>query len=210
MNSKALDSQRKSPQQGRSKVLVSAILEATVRILPKIGSRKITTKKIADLAGVSIGSLYQYFPNKESVLAALMDMAMKLQTAETQRKIKEISGKSIDDSVSIMVDFALDLFLKEREKNRELFLQASELGRVPTLLKLRQTVVEQLALEMEKHHPGLNQAEYVRVSFIAVNSIMGVVHTMIYDESQNYSVAELSLEMNEMLKSYFKHRISLQ
>lgn len=94
------------------------------------------------------------------------------------------------------------------KKNRELFLQAPELGRVPTLLKLRQTVVEQLALEMEKHHPGLDQAEYVRVSFIAINSIMGVIHTMIYDESQNYSVAELSSELKCMLNSYFQHRVT--
>jgi AcrR family transcriptional regulator len=202
-----LDSQRKAPQQGRSKVLVESILEATIRILPKIGSRKVTTKKIADLAGVSIGSLYQYFPNKQSVLATLMDIAMKLQTAETHKKLQEISGKSIDDSVSTMVDFALDLFLKEREKNREVFLQAPELGRVPALFKLRQTVVDQLAGEMEKHHPGLEKSDYVRVSFIAVNSIMGVINTMLYDEAQNYSMAELSLELKCMLKSYFQSRI---
>ena len=207
MNSKVLDSQRKSPQQDRSKDLVGSILEATVRILPQIGSRNITTKKIADFAGVSIGSLYQYFPNKESVLAALIDLAMKNKTAEAHKKIQEISGKSIDESVSILVDFALDMFLKEREKNRELFLQAPELGRIPTLLKLRQTVVEQLALEMEKHHPGLERKKYIRVSFIAVNSLMGVIHTTIYDESQDYSIAELSTELKSMLIAYFQSHI---
>src|SRR4051794_12631179 len=59
-------SQRKTPKQARSKELVDAIFEATARILPKVGSYGVTTKKIAEIAGVSIGSLYQYFPNKEA------------------------------------------------------------------------------------------------------------------------------------------------
>lgn len=206
MTQKPSDSQRKSPKQSRSKELVEAIYEATVRILPKLGSQNITTKKIADLAGVNIGSLYQYFPNKESVLAGLMDLALRASSNEFKKKVDEIDGKTMEEATATMVDLALDLLLKEKEKNREIFRQAPELGRVPSLLKLRQSIVERLAEEMKKHHPGLDSSQYIRVSFIAVNSVMGVILTMLYDESQVYTVEELSAELKTLLNSYFISR----
>ena len=63
---------RKKPRQRRSKVTCDAILEAAARILEAAGREGLTTNAIAERAGVSIGSLYQYFPNKEAVLAAVL------------------------------------------------------------------------------------------------------------------------------------------
>lgn len=62
---------RKVPQQARSRALVEAILEAAIRILEEDGAARFTTKRVADRAGVSVGSLYQYFPNKLALLREL-------------------------------------------------------------------------------------------------------------------------------------------
>lgn len=64
-------STRKQPQQARSAELVSAILEAAVRVLEKEGAQRFTTARVAAKAGVSVGSVYQYFPNKASILFRL-------------------------------------------------------------------------------------------------------------------------------------------
>lgn len=64
---------RKSAKQQRSRVTIDAILEATARIVGQVGLDRATTNRIAELAGVSIGSLYQYFPGKEALLAALIE-----------------------------------------------------------------------------------------------------------------------------------------
>ena len=207
---KPLNSRRKEPKQERSKAIVEAIFEATVRILPKIGSQNVTTRKIADFAGVSIGSFYQYFPSKESVFTAIMDIAAKTKTAEIQKRIEEVDGKSMMEATNAMVDLGLEIFLKEKEKVREIYRQAPQLGRLPTLLKLRQSVVERLSGEMKKHAPGRSDNEYRRVSFIAVNALMGVVHTMLYDEEQNYSIEELAFEMKAMLNAYFTKRTEIK
>lgn len=61
----------KLPKQARSKQMVADILEAAVRVLSREGARRFTTTRVAELAGVSVGSLYQYFPNKESLLFRL-------------------------------------------------------------------------------------------------------------------------------------------
>ncbi|MFY0536867.1 TetR family transcriptional regulator [Nannocystis pusilla] len=64
-------SPRKSPQQARSTRLVEAILQAAVRVLERDGAAGFTTVRVAERAGVSVGSLYQYFPNKEAILFRL-------------------------------------------------------------------------------------------------------------------------------------------
>jgi len=64
-------SSRKTPRQERSAQLVAAILEAAVQVLREQGARRFTTVRVAERAGVSVGSLYQYFPNKESILFRL-------------------------------------------------------------------------------------------------------------------------------------------
>ncbi|MET0707176.1 MAG: TetR family transcriptional regulator [Tardiphaga sp.] len=62
---------RKKPQQARAEELVAAILQASVQVLAKEGAHRFTTARVAEKAGVSVGSLYQYFPNKASILFRL-------------------------------------------------------------------------------------------------------------------------------------------
>lgn len=64
-------SSRKQPQQARSNELVTAILDAAVQVLAKEGAERFTTARVAERAGVSVGSLYQYFPNKAAILFRL-------------------------------------------------------------------------------------------------------------------------------------------
>ncbi|MFG1425977.1 TetR family transcriptional regulator [Roseixanthobacter glucoisosaccharinicivorans] len=64
-------SSRKQPKQARSTELVSAILEAAVQVLATEGAQRFTTARVAEKAGVSVGSLYQYFPNKAAILFRL-------------------------------------------------------------------------------------------------------------------------------------------
>jgi AcrR family transcriptional regulator len=75
---KSLVSARKAPRQKRSRQLVEDILEAAIRVLSHEGAKRFTTARVAETAGVSVGSLYQYFPNKEAIL-------FRLQTDEWKR-----------------------------------------------------------------------------------------------------------------------------
>ena len=68
---KAPISVRKQPKQARSADLVSAVLDAAVRVLATEGAQRFTTARVAETAGVSVGSLYQYFPNKAAILFRL-------------------------------------------------------------------------------------------------------------------------------------------
>jgi AcrR family transcriptional regulator len=81
-------SSRKQPQQARSAVLVAAILEAAIQVLETEGAQRFTTARVAEKAGVSVGSVYQYFPNKASILFRLQSDEWR-RTTELMRGILE-------------------------------------------------------------------------------------------------------------------------
>ena len=81
-------SSRKRPKQARSTELVAAILEAAAQVLAKEGAPRFTTARVAEKAGVSVGSLYQYFPNKAAILFRLQSDEWR-QTSDLLRGILE-------------------------------------------------------------------------------------------------------------------------
>ncbi|WP_241047993.1 TetR family transcriptional regulator [Achromobacter xylosoxidans] len=81
-------SERKQPQQTRSAELVAAILQAGAQVLAKEGAARFTTARVAEKAGVSIGSLYQYFPNKAAILYRLQTQEWQ-QTSDLLRRLLE-------------------------------------------------------------------------------------------------------------------------
>ena len=82
---KPVVSARKKPSQTRSTQLVQAILQAAARVLVRDGAHRFTTARVAEAAGVSVGSLYQYFPNKEAILFGL-------QTDEWRQTMGQLRG----------------------------------------------------------------------------------------------------------------------
>ncbi|WP_437880467.1 TetR family transcriptional regulator [Pseudomonas sp. LRF_L74] len=81
-------SSRKQPQQARSTELVAAILQAATQVLAEEGATRFTTARVAEKAGVSVGSIYQYFPNKASILFRLQ-VDEWMQTTKMLRNILE-------------------------------------------------------------------------------------------------------------------------
>ena len=85
-------SSRKAPKQARSTELVSAILEAAIQVLAQEGAQRFTTARVAEKAGVSVGSLYQYFPNKAAILFRLQSDEWR-QTHEMLSEILQDAAK---------------------------------------------------------------------------------------------------------------------
>lgn len=85
-------SSRKQPKQARSTGLVAVVLEAAVQVLAEEGAQRFTTARVAEKAGVSVGSLYQYFPNKAAILFRLQSDEWR-QTTQLLRKILEDASK---------------------------------------------------------------------------------------------------------------------
>src|SRR5690242_12832490 len=83
---------RKDPKQARSNLLVEAVLDAAVQVLAREGAQRFTTARVAERAGVSVGSLYQYFPNKAAILFRLQSDEWR-RTSDLLRDILEDTSK---------------------------------------------------------------------------------------------------------------------
>jgi AcrR family transcriptional regulator len=88
---KPVISPRKRPRQARSARLVADILEASARVLVRYGAHRFTTGRVAEAAGISVGSLYQYFPNKEAILFRLQADEWRQTTGGLQRILGDAS-----------------------------------------------------------------------------------------------------------------------
>jgi len=95
-------SPRKKPQQARSSDLVAAILEAASRVLAKEGAQRFTTARVAEKAGVSVGSVYQYFPNKAAILFRLQSDEWR-QTSDLLRDILQDDKKPPFERLRMLV-----------------------------------------------------------------------------------------------------------
>ncbi|NDC64692.1 MAG: TetR/AcrR family transcriptional regulator, partial [Planctomycetia bacterium] len=85
-------SPRKAPQQDRSRALVEWIVEGATRILAADGLAGLTTNRVAEVAGISIGSLYQYFPNKDAIVVAIIERAQRETVAAVEAVAAQVQG----------------------------------------------------------------------------------------------------------------------
>lgn len=110
---KSLYSLRKTPLQNRSKATVNAVLEAGARLLLSVGYEKASTNKIAELAGVSVGSLYEYFPGKEAIFA-------EIRRREEQRHFRLLMAEPAPATLSEMLRLHTSIYLELVRTNLEL------------------------------------------------------------------------------------------
>jgi AcrR family transcriptional regulator len=117
---------RKAPVQARSTASVDAILEATLQVLVAVGKEQLTTTRVAARAGVSVGTLYQYFPNKSSLLQATLKRHMEEVFAELERICREQRGAKLDVMVPALVDSFLAAKMKDGKQSVALYAVSSD------------------------------------------------------------------------------------
>ena len=117
---------RKSPVQARSVASVEAILDATIQVLLKIGKERLTTTRVALRAGVSVGTLYQYFPNKSALLQAALKRHMDEITEAIELVCEEQSGRSLREMVTALLTAFLEAKMRDVKISVALYSVSSD------------------------------------------------------------------------------------
>ncbi len=119
---------RKTPQQSRSVATVEAIHDATIQVLLKDGPDRLTTVRVAERAGVSVGTLYQYFPNKQALLFAVLERHL----LGTAKAIEDACAANHFQPLEVMMDEVVNRFidakLADRDTSVALYRIAAEAG----------------------------------------------------------------------------------
>ena len=119
---------RKAPGQARSKETVNVILEASARILESEGLRGFNTNSAAAKAGVSVGSLYQYFPNKDAILLALIERLEDAAQEAINEALRSARGRPLNPSLRLFVHALVGMHYSRPRLNRLLEAEEDRLG----------------------------------------------------------------------------------
>ena len=125
MRTTSFRSMRREPRQGRSRQTVHAVLGAVPRVIRREGVDAVTTNRIAEAAGVSIGSLYQYFPNKKAIFGALHERHVEDIRGVIERNMAEPS-RSLEEFTRKLVEGLADLHAAEPELHELVSQQVPE------------------------------------------------------------------------------------
>jgi len=106
---------RRQPKQRRARQTVDAVLDAVVRVLKREGFDAITTNRVAEVAGVSIGSVYQYFPNKRAIFVALHQRHIEEIDRIVETTLVEHAASSLDELIRAMVEAMVDAHATDPE-----------------------------------------------------------------------------------------------
>src|SRR6186713_1352777 len=178
---------RKNALQARSRATVDALVEATARILVRDGFEKTSTNRIAEIAGVSVGSLYQYFPSKEALVAAVIDRHNEEIMGLVRTALVEVADLPVDKAVRKLVTVAIDAHRINPKLHRVLAEQIPRTGQLTEVEAFNREVhalvrgyLDSRRKEMRKIDPGL-------AAFICVSAIEAIAHNMVLNEAEMLS-----------------------
>ncbi len=98
---------RKAPRQRRSTAMVALILQAAARVLERESLSGFNTNRVAEVAGISVGSLYQYFPNKDALVAALIARDQEVRAEALEAVFAELANRPFGEALRLLAQYAV-------------------------------------------------------------------------------------------------------
>lgn len=173
---------RKSPRQRRARETVDAILRATEQVLASDGYARASTNRIAEVAGVSVGSLYQYFPNKDALISAVTEehtRAMRDLLIDTAMRYRDAP---LADGVRYFVRGMIAAHTIDPALHRALVQQLLQLGLEP--LRAAQTEARTLVAAWLGTRAELRLADPAITAFVLVAAVESVIHAALFEEPE--------------------------
>lgn len=170
---------RKSASQKRSRLTVNALLEATARILVKDGYDRASTNKIAALAGVSIGSLYQYFPSKEALVAAVIDRHTNEIMQVIRNALVKVAARPVEVAARELVSVGIDAHRVDPALHRILSEQIPRVGRLENIEAVDRDAYALVRGYLDAHRDEIDVVDLDVAAFICVTAVEALTHAAV-------------------------------
>lgn len=193
---------RKEPRQARSRATVDAILTATAQVLVEEGYDKATTNTIARRAGVSIGSLYQYFPNKEALVTALCERHMHETMRLLMGEIDGLQDAPLPEAIRRLIKVLLRIHAVEPELHRVLIEQVPRLGGIGALAQLDRVIIDVIRSKLAQRQEKLRPRDLELAVFILVHSVQAVTHAAVLERPDALHDEALAAEVTDLILRY--------
>jgi AcrR family transcriptional regulator len=170
---------RKTASQKRSRATVDALVGATARVLVKEGYDRASTNKIAIKAGVSIGSLYQYFPSKEALVAAVIARHAQALSDVVRSTYLKIAAQPIEVGARAFVTAAIAAHRVDPKLHRILDEQVPRTGQLENVDAAVQNAYVLLRTYLEAHRDEIDITDLDLAAFMLVTTVEALTHSAV-------------------------------
>jgi AcrR family transcriptional regulator len=207
MARRPLTNPRKRASQERSRATVDALIEATAQLLVREGFDKASTNRIAEEAGVSVGSLYQYYPSKEALVAAVIDRHNQELMQVVCGALADVRALPLGQAVRKLVVVAIEAHRIDPRLHRVLAEQIPRTGRLEKMATFDREYFALFQEFLEGHRDELRTVNLGLASFVCVTSIEALTHMAVLHRSEMLSdktVGTLVDEATHLVMRYLR------
>jgi AcrR family transcriptional regulator len=195
----------RKPQQSRSRATVDAIVEGALRCIATSGMAGLTTKQIADKGGVSVGSIYEYFDNKEAIVDALYQRFVDDVVKMIQRETPILLEQDVESLIQLLLRNFGDLL---QQNNQAYFHLAEQLLHTNTERYIGpvQDILGRFVMTYLMRHPKYMAVPNLDVlSYIMINSGIFVVIRQIAGDSGAITLEQIGHGFGRLIKHYIEN-----
>jgi AcrR family transcriptional regulator len=193
---------RKLPVQTRSTATLAVLHTAAIQVLSREGLARCTTTRVAERAGISVGSLYQYYPNRDALLAGVLDHHLEDVALGIEQTCQQQRGTPAATMAAALVSSFLAVKFSDPDAARALYAVASERGGPEKVQKAQRRIISAIAFmlatapESAFDHPDM-------VAAVAFNAMVGPVLAVLQGNMQPEDVPHLEAELSTLIGGYF-------
>ena len=197
-----IDPTRRTPLQSRAVDTVETIFEATARILQTEGRAGLNTNRVAELAGIGIGTLYGYFPNKEAILLAMA----RRETEAVRASVAEVLTQNLREENDHPIRLAIRALIKgygRRNKARRILMETLiAAGYSDEIAKPVQAIADLIAAQGGQLLPANIKAPSPIALFVLTRAVDSVVRAATYEDAKFIASPEFEDELTHMVWAY--------
>jgi AcrR family transcriptional regulator len=197
-------SARRVPTQQRAQVTVEAMLDAAVKLLKRGGASSITTNRIAETAGVSVGSVYQYFPNKRAIFFALHERHISQVDGVIIGCLAKSADLTLEELVASLVDGMINLHQADPELSELLQAEVPHRAEGSRYFSVRLRVPFRKALALHTREMCRTTDLDLRVFFLS-NMIDALGHAIVLRRPTVFSLARARAEAVRAINAYLRN-----
>jgi AcrR family transcriptional regulator len=194
---------RRRPKQRRSQQTVEAILDAVVRVLKREGNRAVTTNRIAEVAGVSIGSVYQYFPDKQAIFAALHRRHIEQIDRMVEGRLIEHAASPLDELMEAMIEGMLEAHSADPELYKMMATEVPHRAEGTKAFSVRLHGAFRLALAARAKELKKGR-DLDEMAFVVANLVDALSHAALFRRPAKMPLAAAKAEVVRAVLAYLR------
>jgi AcrR family transcriptional regulator len=194
---------RKRPRQARAAATLDAIFEATIQLLVADGPQRLTTTRVAERAGVSVGTMYQYFPHKQALIYALNERYLEVLALKIEATCRAHQGTPLDQMVEVLIDTYWQAKIERADVTRALYRSVVELDNA-ALIEAFAGRVDAATAAMLASASDASFADIQSVNLTLVTVIFGAVRNAFERNLAAAADDALQLQLLLMCRSYLR------